>query len=113
MPQIDRSKEVLDSMIERGSVPAQYRQSELDIFQQLLRLFGDQDDQNPALSEEVGVQDDAHHNESFGETSSFSQFVDAVGDAGLSPSEMLEIARLLDWGDVFRDPIMSLPFEQP
>ncbi|CRL18099.1 Fungal transcriptional regulatory protein, N-terminal [Penicillium camemberti] len=113
MPQIDRSKEVLDSMIERGSVPAQYRQSELDIFQQLLRLFGDQDDQNPALAEQVTVHDDAHHNESFGETSSFSQFVDAVGDAGLSPSEMLEIARLLDWGDVFRDPIMSLPFEQP
>ncbi|KAJ5499316.1 hypothetical protein N7453_008367 [Penicillium expansum] len=113
MPQIDRSKEVLDSMIERGSVPAQYRQSELEIFQQLLRLFGEQDDQNLVPPEEVVFQDDAHQNGSFEETSTFSQFVDAVGDAGLSPSEMLEIARLLDWGDVFGNPILSLPFEQP
>ncbi|CAG8113139.1 unnamed protein product [Penicillium salamii] len=97
MPQIELSKKVLNSMIERGSVPAQFRQSELETFQQLLGLFEDQDDQNPSLPEEFSVQDETHPDRSFEETSSFSQFVDAVGDAGLSPSEMLEIARLLEW----------------
>lgn len=99
-------------MIQQGSIPAQDRYSELQTLQQLLDLLVTQRAQSGAVfpdqaeASELPVQENFEPN--FNQIDAppddqphFSYFEDQVSDTGLSSSEMLEIARLLDLGDLF------------
>ena len=122
MPHIECAEYILDTMIQRGSVPAKHRNSELKVLQELLRLLENQTARvNLAQSSHSANLDAAQHdstvngdivNDQSLDAASFSHHVNAMGDTGLSPDEMLEVARLLEWGNIFPEESMSMPQEQ-
>lgn len=106
--------QIFNAVIQRGSVPAEYRHSELKVLHELLSLLalqtGSSNEPMSTLSMAPRISPQRAVREGFGAEAdeieshaSFSQFVDAMGDTGLSSSEMLEVARLLEWGDVFAE----------
>lgn len=106
--------QIFNAVIQRGSVPAEHRHSVLKVLHELLSLFALQtsasNESTSTVSEAPRISPERAVREEIGAEAdeiephaSFSQFVDAMGDTGLSSSEMLEVARLLEWGDVFTE----------
>lgn len=122
MPHIEYAEYILDTMIQRGSVPAKHRSSELKVLQELLRLLENRTARtDPAQSVNSVEKDRVPQNhvangdivtEQGLDGASFSQYANAMGDTGLSPDEMLEVARLLEWGNTFPEASMTMPQEQ-
>lgn len=101
-------------MIQRGSVTAQHRLFELQVLQELLILLLERSRApgGPESTDVVsrsgpmpgGPRPDIDIDQSSIEgISAFTSYIDAVGDIGLSSTEMLEVARLLEWGNVLAE----------
>ncbi|OJJ78170.1 hypothetical protein ASPBRDRAFT_112450 [Aspergillus brasiliensis CBS 101740] len=108
---VDLATRILNTMIQKGSVTAQHRLSELQVLQDLLILLSERSTVlgEPESTDMVsrsgpmlgGARTDVDVDQSGIEgVSAFPYYVDAIGDTGLSSAEMLEVARLLEWGDL-------------
>lgn len=98
---------------------AQHRLSELQALQELLVLLSERlrvtggpestafaSQSDPILggpTTEIDVDQSSIEGISTQGISAFTYYVDAVGDIGLSSTEMLEVARLLEWGNVLAE----------
>jgi hypothetical protein len=111
---VDIAVLILNTMIQRGSVTAQHRLSELQVLQKLLILLSERSrvPQGPGSTDAVSgsgpIPGDPRTDVDVDQSgiegiSSFTYYVDAVGDTGLSSTEMLEVARLLEWGNVWAE----------
>lgn len=115
--------QILRSMIQRGSVPAQYRQSELNTLRQLLRLLEDCSTQSHS---NMGTHSSSHkrpatehtqgHNtndqDSILTNNIFGHLGEVTGETGVSSAEMLEVARLLEGRNFLFDDNVFIPGDQ-
>lgn len=121
---VDLAIRILDTMIQRGSVTAQHRLSELQTLQELLILLSQRsrvpggpdstyvDDRSGSVLGGPRTDIDVDQRSIEG-ISTLTYNIEAVGETGLSSAEMLEVARLLEWENDMAEMLPEETQQQP